>query len=80
MKNKLDIEKALETFDKEKHASLAVMEEIIEYIESHSKWYVICNGKACVCSACGEEFDNTCNDILNDWKYCPNCGTYKFSS
>ena len=40
----------------------------------HGRWEVFCRGKMCCCSVCKTEFDNTCNDILNEWKHCPECG------
>ena len=40
----------------------------------HGRWDDFCNGKMCCCSVCKAEFDNTCNDIHGEWKFCPNCG------
>ena len=40
----------------------------------HGRWDDFCNGKMCCCSACKAEFDNACNEIHGEWKFCPNCG------
>lgn len=40
----------------------------------HGRWEDFCGGKMCCCSACKAEFDNTCNEIHGEWKFCPNCG------
>ena len=40
----------------------------------HGRWEDFCRGKMCRCSACKAEFDNTCNEIHEEWYYCPNCG------
>jgi hypothetical protein len=40
----------------------------------HGRWEDFCRGKMCRCSACKAEFDNTCNEIHGEWKFCPHCG------
>ena len=40
----------------------------------HGQWEDFCRGKMCCCSVCKAEFDNTCNEIHDEWHYCPNCG------
>ena len=40
----------------------------------HGRWDDFCNGKMCCCSACKAEFDNACNEIHGEWKFCPHCG------
>ena len=40
----------------------------------HGKWEDFCGDKMCCCSVCKAEFDNTCNEIHDEWYYCPNCG------
>ena len=61
-------------------ACLIVCQETVERqptIEAapvvHGRWDDFCNGKMCCCSVCKAEFDNTCNDIHGEWKFCPNC-------
>ena len=54
---------------------LALKEAAIESAPVvHGRWDDFCNGKMCCCSVCKAEFDNTCNDIHGEWKFCPNCG------
>ena len=40
----------------------------------YGQWEDFCRGKMCCCSVCKAEFDNTCNEIHDEWHYCPNCG------
>ena len=40
----------------------------------HGRWEDFCRDKMCCCSVCKAEFDNTCNEIHDEWYYCPNCG------
>lgn len=40
----------------------------------YGKWGDQCRGKERVCSCCKHNFDNTCNDIDNEWMFCPHCG------
>ena len=40
----------------------------------HEQWIEACCGKVCICSRCGKEFDYTCNEIKDEWLFCPKCG------
>lgn len=42
--------------------------------ETFGQWISEHDNKVRICNQCGYEGDNTCNDIDNDWLYCPNCG------
>ena len=46
--------------------------------DSNGYWNISCRGMVCKCSCCGSTFDNTCNDILTEWHFCPKCGKNMF--
>lgn len=41
---------------------------------TRGEWQDLCRGKVRVCSCCKNHFDNTCNEIDDEWKFCPSCG------
>ena len=54
--------------------ALRCMEQCPTIKAKLGQWEDFCRGKMCCCSVCKAEFDNTCNAIHEEWKFCPNCG------